>query len=98
MSDDNDQEKIPTNPLPDRLPRDIGELYQMLTSRIDSSIETAFAEAERVSRERYVDLRGRIDEMDSRLNSRLEKIERYVSDIDSRLDAHIRDLIHTKDR
>ncbi len=57
------------------------------------------------SRLRYVDLRQRADEMETRLTERIERIDRRlgkieisVEDIDARLDTHIRDLVHVKSR
>ena len=60
------------------------------------------------SRQRYVDLRQRIDantslltrleEKVDRVDQRLANIEIHVEDMDARLDAHIRDLVHVKAR
>ena len=57
------------------------------------------------ARLRYVDLRQRADEMEARLTERIDRIDRRlgnieisVGDIDARLDAHIRDLLHVKAR
>lgn len=64
----------------------VGEFRATLLERMDK-LETD-------AKERYVDLRQRIE----RLDARMERMEQRFHTIDKNLDAHVRELLDVKDR
>lgn len=101
-----------TNELP---PPNLEQKMDMLIELVNSFRDAMLNEMKAIKTDaqaRYVDLRQRMDEMETRLTARMDKIEEKVDrvdrrlanieisveDIDARLDAHIRDLVHVKAR